>query len=178
MNAKDLIEQNIIPALNRVGELFETRKDYFLPQLVASAEAAKAAFSLLENKSGETNKNKPAVIMATVKGDMHDIGKNIVCLVLGNHGYRIVDLGKDVDAQTIVEAVKRENAAMVGLSALITTTMIQMPVVISAFAGRRDTDSRDGGRRGRYAQIRTKRSARIMPRMQRRLWRLQKKCIK
>ncbi|MHB1314882.1 MAG: homocysteine S-methyltransferase family protein [Christensenellales bacterium] len=128
---KNLIEKSIIPALNRVGELFE-KQEYFLPQLVASAEAAKAAFSLLELKTGEKNISRPAVVMATVKGDMHDIGKNIVCLILGNHGYKIVDLGKDVDAQTIVEAVRRENAAAVGLSALITTTMAQMPVVIAA----------------------------------------------
>jgi 5-methyltetrahydrofolate--homocysteine methyltransferase len=113
-----------------VGELYE-KKVYFLPQLIASAEAMKKALNYLEphlKKSAAENKGK--VLIATVQGDIHDIGKNIVALLLRNYGYQVIDLGKDVSAQVIVNAARKENPAVIGLSALMTTTMVNMKEVI------------------------------------------------
>jgi 5-methyltetrahydrofolate--homocysteine methyltransferase len=124
--AEDLIGRMVIPALEEVGRRFE-RKEFFLPQLMLSAESAKAAFSLISPhlKDGEKHR-RCTVVMATVKGDIHDIGKNIVGLMLGNHGFNVVDLGKDVPAEQIIAAAKEKHAKIIGLSALITTTMPQM----------------------------------------------------
>ncbi|MDP2892011.1 MAG: homocysteine S-methyltransferase family protein [Bacillota bacterium] len=128
-NARDLIEKMIIPALNEVGRRFEN-KEYFLPQLMLSAESAKEAFSLISPhlKAGEGNQ-RCTIILATVKGDIHDIGKNIVALMLKNHGFDVVDLGKDVPAEEIIQKAKEKRAKIIGLSALITTTMPQMKLV-------------------------------------------------
>ena len=121
-----LIENGIIPALGEVGRAFEAKR-LFLPQLLMSAEAAAAAFEEIravtpakEADSGET------VVLLTVKGDVHDIGKNIVKLLLQNFGFRVVDLGKDVSPETALDAVKRYGAKIVGLSALMTTTVPAM----------------------------------------------------
>jgi 5-methyltetrahydrofolate--homocysteine methyltransferase len=127
-----LVEDVMIPAIVRVGELFD-QKVYFLPQLIASAEAMKKALGYLEpglsrEKTGIAEKR--IILLATVKGDVHDIGKNIVALMLKNHGYKVIDLGKDVPAEAIVEAVKQNQPDMVGLSALMTTTMVNMKEVI------------------------------------------------
>lgn len=130
-NPSDIVDKRLIPAINYVGELFDTKK-YFLPQLIQSAEAMKAAFSILEPLllKQETAKEETAVVLATVKGDIHDIGKNIVALMLKNYGFRVHDLGKDVDAHAIVRKAKETNASIIGLSALMTTTMVEMRGVI------------------------------------------------
>jgi 5-methyltetrahydrofolate--homocysteine methyltransferase len=120
----------MIPAIVRVGDLYE-KKVYFLPQLMASAETMKKALGHLEphlKKSATGTKGK--ILIATVKGDIHDIGKNIVALLLRNYGYNVVDLGKDVSAAEIIEAAKKEKPDVIGLSALMTTTMVNMKEVI------------------------------------------------
>jgi 5-methyltetrahydrofolate--homocysteine methyltransferase len=123
----DVVNRMLIPAITEVGDKYE-RKEYFLPQLLRSAETMQHGFAhlkpMLEDEGGATV--KPTIIMATVEGDIHDIGKNIVCLMLGNHGFNVVDLGKDVKAQTIVEAAAEHGAKLIGLSALMTTTMVRM----------------------------------------------------
>ncbi len=124
----DIVKKEIIPALDEVGRGFEAHTVY-LPGLLMSAEAAKAAFepiktTLSNDKSSQ--QNKATIIMATVKGDIHDIGKNIVCLLLENYGYNVVDLGRDVPPERILESAVGHNAAIVGLSALMTTTVPAM----------------------------------------------------
>ncbi|NTV78358.1 MAG: 5-methyltetrahydrofolate--homocysteine methyltransferase, partial [Clostridiales bacterium] len=115
------------PAIGIVGELFEKGK-YFLPQLIASAEAMKIAVEYLEPllmaQNGE--QDMPVVVIATVKGDIHDIGKNLVALMFKNYGFKVYDLGKDVPNEKIVDAAKKYNAKIVALSALMTTTMQEM----------------------------------------------------
>ncbi|MBG0775601.1 MAG: homocysteine S-methyltransferase family protein [Desulfovibrionaceae bacterium] len=122
-----LVDEKLIPGITEVGEKYEQRI-YFLPQLIRSAETMQAAFDrlkpLLEEHGGAGE--KPVIIMATVEGDIHDIGKNIVCLMLKNHGFEVVDLGKDVSAARIVDAAETHKAVLVGLSALMTTTMVRM----------------------------------------------------
>jgi 5-methyltetrahydrofolate--homocysteine methyltransferase len=119
----DIIKNEIIPALDIVGVGFEN-KTVYLPQLLMSAEASKSAFEEIKNSmNGEKNADKCAFIIATVKGDIHDIGKNIVKLLLENYGFAVTDLGKDVEPQTIVDTAIRLHAPMVGLSALMTTTV-------------------------------------------------------
>lgn len=122
-----LVDGELIPAILEVGQKYE-RKEYFLPQLLRSAEAMQAGFARLEPlllASGRAEKKTP-VVMATVEGDIHDIGKNIVCLMLKNHGYEVFDLGKDVPAAKIVDEAQRVGAKVIGLSALMTTTMVRM----------------------------------------------------
>lgn len=127
---ESIINDAIIPALQRVGDLYEQRV-YFLPQLIYSAEAAHAAFGYLEQHFAASSSSvKKKVVMATVKGDIHDIGKNLVCMLLKNHGFAVIDLGKDVPAQTIVETAAKEDADIIGLSALITTTAREMEKVV------------------------------------------------
>ncbi len=121
-----IVGQEIIPALDRVGEGFE-KKTVYLPQLLMSAEAAKAAFEQIKARlvSGGAAQ-KCAFVLATVKGDIHDIGKNIVKLLLENYGFAVTDLGRDVAPEAVVEAVVRLHAPMAGLSALMTTTVPAM----------------------------------------------------
>lgn len=129
---EDLANLHLIPSITKVGELFEQKK-YFLPQLLQSAEAMKTAFELLEplmQKEGADVSSKAQIVLATVKGDIHDIGKNIVALMLRNHGFIVHDLGKDVEARAIVDRAKETGAEIIGLSALMTTTMVQMKTVI------------------------------------------------
>ena len=124
--AVDIIGKFIIPALNKVGEQFEKKK-IFLPQLIMSAEAAKSSFEVIKSaSSGNTQEHKYSVILATVKGDIHDIGKNIVKLILENYGYDVIDLGKNVSPDDILDAARQYNARVVGLSALMTTTVPAM----------------------------------------------------
>lgn len=129
-----LVDRYLIPAITEVGELYEQKK-YFLPQLIQSAEAMKNAFGylepLLKQNNGQVLEEKPKVVLATVKGDIHDIGKNIVALMLRNYGFEVYDLGKDVAASEIVSKSKTLGAHIIGLSALMTTTMIEMEKVIS-----------------------------------------------
>lgn len=122
-----MIDTYLIPAINRVGELFE-KGTYFLPQLISSAETMEKAIDHLEPLLAKERGDKKldTVVMATVKGDIHDIGKNLVVLMLKNYGYDVIDLGKDVDSQLILDTAKEQNAAVIGLSALMTTTMTEM----------------------------------------------------
>jgi 5-methyltetrahydrofolate--homocysteine methyltransferase len=126
-----LVNEIMIPAINRVGELFEEKR-YFLPQLIASAETMKKAMIHLEPLLAQDvgRKAKGRVIIATVKGDIHDIGKNIVALLLRNQGFDVIDLGKDVAAEKIVAEIKKQKPDVVALSALMTTTMVNMKEVI------------------------------------------------
>jgi 5-methyltetrahydrofolate--homocysteine methyltransferase len=122
----DLVDQVMIPALDEVGRGYEEGRLY-LPQLMLSAEAAERSFAYLKkNMDPNAVISRGKVIMATVKGDIHDIGKNIVSVLLENYGYSVIDLGKDVPSERIIEAIVREKAQVVGLSALMTTTMIEM----------------------------------------------------
>ena len=128
--ALDIVKDEIIPALNTVGEEFE-KKTVYLPQLLMSAEAAKAAFEVIkESMSGGSAASKCPFIIATVKGDIHDIGKNIVKLLLENYGFAVTDLGRDVPPEKIVDEAKRIHAPIVGLSALMTTTVPAMEETI------------------------------------------------
>jgi 5-methyltetrahydrofolate--homocysteine methyltransferase len=122
----DIVNKEIIPALDIVGEGYENKKIY-LPGLLMSAEAAGAAFECIKAAmpSGESA-TRCRVVLATVKGDIHDIGKNIVKLILENYGFSVTDLGKDVPAERIAEEVLRLNAEVLGLSALMTTTLPAM----------------------------------------------------
>ncbi len=128
----DIINEELIPALNHVGEGFE-KGTIFLPQLLMSAEAAKSAFTVLKeqmDKSGEAQEKKGTVVIATVKGDIHDIGKNIVRVLLDNYGFHVIDLGKDVPPEKIVDTVLKYDVRLVGLSALMTTTVTSMEETI------------------------------------------------
>ncbi|MCT4597112.1 MAG: homocysteine S-methyltransferase family protein [Vallitalea sp.] len=130
---KLIIKDYLIPAISKVGELFE-EKTYFLPQLIMSAEAMKTAMDYLEpilEQSKKQEQEKKKVVIATVKGDIHDIGKNLVALMLKNHGFEIIDLGKDVAKEIIVEKAKEVDADIIALSALMTTTMLEMENVIN-----------------------------------------------
>ena len=128
----DIVNNRIIPALDEVGEGFEKRTVY-LPSLLMSAEAAKCAFEEIKSFMGEKNEGKSqklTIVIATVKGDIHDIGKNIVKLLLENYGYNVIDLGKDVPPERIVEEAVKSRAELVGLSALMTTTVPAMEQTI------------------------------------------------
>lgn len=126
----DVINSQIIPALDEVGKGFEA-KTVFLPQLLMSAEAASAAFERVKARmDSSANAKKVKVVMATVKGDIHDIGKNIVCTLLGNYGFTVYDLGRDVPPEKIVAKAKETQAEIVGLSALMTTTVVSMKETI------------------------------------------------
>lgn len=124
----EIINGELVPALDVVGQGFE-KGTMFLPQLLMSAEAAKAGFEAIRQyvqSHGETQEKKATIVIATVKGDIHDIGKNIVKVLLENYGYEVIDLGKDVPPEKIVETVVDKHAPLVGLSALMTTTVVNM----------------------------------------------------
>ena len=128
----EIINTELIPALNHVGDGFE-KGTVFLPQLLMSAEAAKSAFAVLKDKmdrSGEVQEKIGTIVLATVKGDIHDIGKNIVKVLLENYSFDVIDLGKDVAPELIVETVREKNVRLVGLSALMTTTVVSMEETI------------------------------------------------
>lgn len=127
-----VIDESLIPAINYVGELFE-QQIYFLPQLISSAETMEQGIDILEPllAQGRTSEPLATVVIATVEHDIHDIGKNLVALMLRNYGYRVIDLGKDVPAEVIVDAAEREHADIIGLSALMTTTMMEMKKVVA-----------------------------------------------
>lgn len=136
-----VINEHLIPAINEVGELFDKKK-YFLPQLISSANAMKLAIEYIEPMlQREDTEEKATIVVATVEGDIHDIGKNLVVLMLKNYGYRVLDLGKDVPAEEIVDTAMRENAKVIGLSALMTTTMMRMKEVVD-LAKEKGCDSR------------------------------------
>ena len=125
-----LVNREIIPALNIVGKGFEEKK-FYLPQLLMSAEAAKAAFEVIKSAMPSEKTTKGDFVLATVKGDIHDIGKNIVKLLLENYGYRVIDLGKDVSPEEIADTVLKTGAKALGLSALMTTTVMSMEETIA-----------------------------------------------
>ncbi len=129
-----IVDEILIPALDKVGADFETGK-VFLPQLIQSAGAAQAAFEVIRRnmpaQSEGTGEEKAPIVLATVKGDIHDIGKNIVKVLLENYGYPVIDLGKDVDPESVVKAVREHHAPLVGLSALMTTTLRSMEETIA-----------------------------------------------
>lgn len=128
----DIIDSYLIPALDKVGKGFEDGT-VFLPQLLMSAEAAKTAFGVIKKvmeASGDTEEHKDKIILATVKGDIHDIGKNIVKVLLENYGFEVIDLGKDVPPEVIVKTACDMDVALVGLSALMTTTVVSMEETI------------------------------------------------
>lgn len=125
-----VINEQLIPAINEVGQLFDQQK-YFLPQLISSANTMKIAIEYLEPLlKREEQEERAAIVVATVEGDIHDIGKNLVVLMLKNYGYRVIDLGKDVPAEQIIDTAIKEDAKIIGLSALMTTTMMRMKDVV------------------------------------------------
>lgn len=129
-----LVNETLIPALDAVGDGFE-KGTIFLPQLLQSASAAQAAFDLVKEKiaaSGRQGESRGRIVLATVKGDVHDIGKNIVRVILENYGYDVLDLGRDVPPETVVQAARETGAPLVGLSALMTTTVASMQATIEA----------------------------------------------
>ena len=129
----EIIDKELIPALDKVGDLFEQGK-VFLPGLLSSATAAQQAFEIIKEKLASSNEesiSKGKIILATVKGDIHDIGKNIVKVLLENYGYDVIDLGRDVEPSLVVETAVKENVKLVGLSALMTTTLKSMEDTIA-----------------------------------------------
>ena len=134
MSELDVINTKLIPALDVVGEKYE-KQQIFLPQLINAANAACEGFDLIKEriaKRGDASISKGKIILATVEGDIHDIGKNIVKVVLENYGYQVIDLGRDVPVEKVVEAAIREDVKLVGLSALMTTTVVSMKKTIEA----------------------------------------------
>lgn len=131
-DSMEIVNGILIPALDKIGMQFEIGT-IFLPQLIMSAGVAQAAFEVIRNKMVKNDLvpiSKGKIVIATVKGDIHDIGKNIVKVLLENYGYEVIDLGKDVDYQAVVDAVKEHDAKLVGLSALMTTTLVSMAKTI------------------------------------------------
>jgi 5-methyltetrahydrofolate--homocysteine methyltransferase len=130
----EVIDAELVPALDRVGADYEIGK-LFLPQLLMSAQAAQSAFRAVSERmqlEGGVQQKRGKVIVATVKGDIHDIGKNIVRVLLENYGFEVIDLGKDVPAETVVAAAREQDVHLVGLSALMTTTVRSMQETIEA----------------------------------------------
>ena len=128
----DIINNHLIPALNKAGDDFGNRK-IFLPQLLMTAESAKAAFQVIKDfmsKHGRAEEKRGKIVLATVKGDIHDIGKNIVKILLENYNFEVIDLGKNVEPDLVLETVLKEKAALAGLSALMTTTVVYMEETI------------------------------------------------
>ena len=135
---KAIIDDELIPAITRVGELFEEKR-FFLPQLISGANAMDVAIAHLAPllKSEDTSEPKGKVVFASVEGDVHEIGKNLCCLMLRNYGYTVIDLGKDVPAEDIIDAAEKEDADIVALSALMTTTMMKMKEVVELAKARK-----------------------------------------
>ncbi len=132
ISPKQILDEALMPAINDVGEFFDKGK-YFLPQLIAGAEAMKMSISYLEPllaKDADDSKKLPTIVIATVHGDIHDIGKNLVALMLKNYGFNVIDLGKDVPSADIIKAAIDNDAAVIALSALMTTTMKEMKNVV------------------------------------------------
>jgi 5-methyltetrahydrofolate--homocysteine methyltransferase len=129
---KAILDEALMPAINEVGDYFDKGK-YFLPQLISGAEAMKLSIAILEpllQKDKDDSQVLPTVVIATVHGDIHDIGKNLVALMLKNYGFNVIDLGKDVPKEMIVKAAKENDASVIALSALMTTTMKEMKNVV------------------------------------------------
>lgn len=145
-DAMQIVNEMLIPALDRVGDDFEKNK-IFLPQLIQSANTAQECFEVIKNHISKTNGSpvsKGKIILATVKGDIHDIGKNIVKVLLDNYGYTVVDLGRDVDPQLVVDTAVEQNIRMIGLSALMTTTLKSMEDTIKLIRETKELQNPDG----------------------------------
>ena len=128
----EIVDNYLIPSLDKVGDEFE-KGIIFLPQLIKSASAAEAGFEVIKAsiaKSGKETISKGDIIVASVKGDIHDIGKNIAKVILENYGYNVIDMGRNVDPETIVAEAKKRNIKLIGLSALMTTTLENMKITI------------------------------------------------
>ncbi|WP_035058364.1 cobalamin-dependent protein, partial [Desulfuromonas sp. TF] len=131
LSAMEVGNEGLLPGLEEVGRRFGSNR-VFLPQVMLSAETMQAAFARLkEEMQGETAARLGRILMATVEGDIHDIGKNIVCILLENHGFEVIDLGKNVPASRIIEEARAREVDAVGLSALMTTTLNQMEITIA-----------------------------------------------
>lgn len=146
MDAMQIVNEMLIPALDKVGEDFEKNK-IFLPQLIQSANTAQECFEVIKKHISQTSGSpvsKGKIILATVKGDIHDIGKNIVKVLLDNYGYTVVDLGRDVDPQLIVDTAVEQDIKLIGLSALMTTTLKSMEDTIKLVRGRKELQNPDG----------------------------------
>lgn len=131
ISPSDVLNKSLLPAIDLVGKYFDSGK-YFLPQLIASAETMEKSIQYLEpllRGEGDSSSNG-TIVVATVQGDIHDIGKNLVVLMLKNHGFNVIDLGKDVSKELIVDTAIAQNADIIALSALMTTTMKQMELVV------------------------------------------------
>ena len=130
-----ILDEMLIPALDKIGVKYD-KGEIFLPQMIQAAETIKVALNIIKDKLNanidNTNDTKGKIIIATVKGDIHDIGKNIVKIMLENYGYEVIDLGKDVPIETVVETAKKQNIKLIGLSALMTTTVQNMKDTIQA----------------------------------------------
>ena len=133
VHPQSIIDNDLIGAINEVGRLFEKKK-YFLPQLISSAETMEMAIGVISPLvlKDKDSSDMPTIVVATVEGDIHDIGKNLVVLMLRNYGFNVIDLGKDVPCDVIIQAAKDNNASIIGLSALMTTTMVKMKDVVEA----------------------------------------------
>ncbi len=145
-DAMQIVNEMLIPALDRVGDDFEKNK-IFLPQLIQSANAAQECFEVIKKHISKTSGSpvsRGKIILATVKGDIHDIGKNIVKVLLDNYGYTVVDLGRDVDPELIVDTAVEQNIKMIGLSALMTTTLKSMEDTIKLIRERKELQNPDG----------------------------------
>ena len=131
VQASEILNNALIPAINQVGVYFDKGK-YFLPQLISSAESMKLTISVIEPLLAAANAgdDSPSVVIATVEGDIHDIGKNLVAMMLGNYGFNVIDMGKDIKADDIVNTAVEKGAKIICLSALMTTTMIHMKETI------------------------------------------------
>ena len=146
MDAMQIVNEMLIPALDKVGEDFEKNK-IFLPQLIQSANTAQECFEVIKKHISQISGSpvsKGKIILATVKGDIHDIGKNIVKVLLDNYGYTVVDLGRDVDPQLIVDTAVEQDIKLIGLSALMTTTLKSMEDTIKLVRGRKELQNPDG----------------------------------
>lgn len=146
VDAMQIVNEMLIPALDRVGDDFEKNK-IFLPQLIQSANTAQECFEVIKNHISKTSGSpvsKGKIILATVKGDIHDIGKNIVKVLLDNYGYTVVDLGRDVDPQLVVDTAVEQNIKMIGLSALMTTTLKSMEDTIKLIRQTKELQNPDG----------------------------------
>lgn len=145
-DAMQIVNEMLIPALDKVGDDFEKNK-IFLPQLIQSANTAQECFEVIKNHISKTSGSpvsKGKIILATVKGDIHDIGKNIVKVLLDNYGYTVVDLGRDVDPQLVVDTAVEQNIKMIGLSALMTTTLKSMEDTIRLIRETKELQNPDG----------------------------------
>jgi len=140
LEALDILQEALMPAMQKVGKLFE-EGEYFLPEMMMSAESMKTGVKSLEPYLTKTDiKSNGKVIIATVQGDVHDIGKNLVALMIGTAGFELQDMGVDVATEKIVEAVKTSSPDVLALSALLTSTMLEIPIIIESLktAGLRD----------------------------------------